>query len=304
MEEASLQFIELLTKCKAAKINPLDLKSLKALVREQKFRLNKIELFVALTFILSSVTWFLFLFYSNNSQCLIGLPDNLRKGFRPPVQCKFCQGVSNIQKVKRISSDEFEQRFAYSGIPVVVTDATANWTALTTFDFWYFKDTYNLGKRKHKILNCQFFPYKSGFRNLFEALENPPEYFDSGEKAWYFGWSNCNPETAEQLRQHYGRPYFLPETSENNAVDWIFMGRSGLGAHMHVDNVRLPSWQAQLSGSKKWILMPPPECYFWCNRLEIVMDEGDIIILDTNKWYHQTVVLSGKISITIGAEYD
>ncbi|XP_055837119.1 uncharacterized protein LOC129905616 [Episyrphus balteatus] len=304
MEEASLLFIEILSKCKAAKIDPLQLKSSKVLITRQKCHLTKKEIYVLITIILASIVWLLCPFYPNNSQCSIGFPDNIRKAFRPPVKCDFCQGVSNIQKVKRISSEDFEQKFAYSGVPVVVTDATVNWTSLSTFDFWYFKDTYSLAKHKNKILNCQFFPYKSGFRNLFEALENPPEHFHSNEKAWYFGWSNCNPETAEQLRQHYGRPYFLPETSENNAVDWIFMGTSGLGAHMHVDNVRLPSWQAQLAGSKKWILMPPPECYFWCNRVEIVMDEGDIIIIDTNKWYHQTIVLPGKISITIGAEYD
>lgn len=28
------------------------------------------------------------------------------------------------------------------------------------------------------------------------------------------------------------------------------------------------------------------------------------VVLDTNRWYHKTNVLSGTISITIGAEYD
>lgn len=60
----------------------------------------------------------------------------------------------------------------------------------------------------------------------------------SGAQPWYFGWSNCNPKVAEVLRQHYGRPYFLPRSSENNAIDWIFMGGPGLGAHMHVSEIR------------------------------------------------------------------
>lgn len=90
-------------------------------------------------------------------------------------------------------------------------------------------------------MECQFLPYKTGFRDIFEALDMPRqrvEYFNvsSGpeEKPWYFGWSNCNPETTEEFRRHYGRPYFLPDTSENNAVDWFFIGTAGLGAHMHV----------------------------------------------------------------------
>lgn len=56
----------------------------------------------------------------------------------------------------------------------------------------------------------------------------------SGTAPWYIGWSNCNPEVTQELRQHYGKPYFLPNTSENDDIDWMFMGGPGLGAHMHV----------------------------------------------------------------------
>uniref|UniRef100_A0A8D8NED2 (northern house mosquito) hypothetical protein n=1 Tax=Culex pipiens TaxID=7175 RepID=A0A8D8NED2_CULPI len=75
-------------------------------------------------------------------------------------------------------------------------------------------------------------------------------------------------------------------------------------AEVHVDNVRLPSWQSQLKGAKEWILAPPPECYYSCDFLSVVVQTGDTIVLDTNKWYHKTNVLSGEISITVGAEYD
>lgn len=97
-----------------------------------------------------------------------------------------------------------------------------------------------------------------------------------GIEPWYFGWSNCNQEVAKILRQHYDRPYFLPELSENKAIDWIFMGGRGLGAHMHVDNVKLPSWQAQLKGTKEWILSPPPECYYACKKFSVIVQPGDI----------------------------
>lgn len=93
---------------------------------------------------------------------------------------------------------------------------------------------------------------------------------------------------------------------------------------LQIDNVRLPSWQAQLAGSKRWLLVPPPECYLQCRRFDVVVQQGDIsekslemvlkvhpllisifpVVLDTNKWYHQTFVQPGAISLTIGAEYD
>lgn len=93
---------------------------------------------------------------------------------------------------------------------------------------------------------------------------------------------------------------------------------------IQVDNVRLPSWQAQLKGAKKWELAPPPECFFQCRSFEVVVNPGEIsklwemyylylsvpkfitptVVLDTNKWYHKTEVLPGEVSVTIGAEYD
>ncbi|KXJ75213.1 hypothetical protein RP20_CCG012129 [Aedes albopictus] len=232
--------------------------------------------------------------------------EDLQKAFRPPESCNFCREVRDVSRLANVDPNEFELNYAYAGGPVIVSDATANWTATEYFDYWFFKDIYaTYGKRK-KAARCQFFPYQTGFRNIHEAFDLDPARvnYEPGTEPWYFGWSNCDPEILKILREHYGRPYFLPRGSENNAVDWVFMGGTGLGAHMHVDNVRLPSWQSQLKGSKEWILAPPPECYYSCNFLSVVVQTGDTIVLDTNKWYHKTNVLSGEISITVGAEYD
>ncbi|XP_006618525.1 2-oxoglutarate and iron-dependent oxygenase JMJD4 [Apis dorsata] len=127
---------------------------------------------------------------------------------------------------------------------------------------------------------------------------------EEGTEPWYVGWSNCDEEIGSLLRQHYQRPYFLPATAETEKTDWIFMGSHGYGAPMHVDDVEHPSWQAQIKGEKLWILDPPRECHYACNRLEVVVHPGEIIVLDTNRWYHQTVIVSEEMSITIGAEYD
>lgn len=54
------------------------------------------------------------------------------------------------------------------------------------------------------------------------------------------------------------------------------MGGPGNGAHMHVDNVVYPSWQAQLSGTKLWTLMPPPECIYHCRKHHVTVHPGQI----------------------------
>ncbi|KAL7645329.1 UNVERIFIED_CONTAM: hypothetical protein RMT77_003715 [Armadillidium vulgare] len=121
---------------------------------------------------------------------------------------------------------------------------------------------------------------------------------------WYIGWSNCDSSAANIIRGHYERPYFLPLNSETSKTDWIFMGTPGHGAHLHIDHVGNPSWQAQIKGRKTWTLEPPLECYFKCFNLQVTVNQGEIIVLDTNIWYHETFILSGEISITIGSEYD
>ncbi|KAM8702925.1 hypothetical protein ACLKA7_005294 [Drosophila subpalustris] len=207
-------------------------------------------------------------------RCALSVSRALSYVFRPPERCDFCSNIKSIPHLSDLSPAKFEADFAYSGVPIIVRDAMQNWTATT-----------------------------EGFQDIYEALDMPQARV-MGEAPWYFGWSNCHTEVTEEFRKHYDKPYFLPNNSENKAIDWIFIGTSGMGAQMHIDNVRLPSWQAQLAGSKRWLLVPPPECYFQCRRFEVIVQQGHIIVLDTNRWYHQTFVLPGAVSITIGAEYD
>lgn len=212
--------------------------------------------------------------FLSNDSCIIALPDAFARTFRPIQTCDFCRSVKAIDEIENVLPAEFEERYAYSGRPVIIRDATVNWTARDIFSFDYFRDLY-LESDDYRA-NCQFFPYKTEFKSLKEAfrMNSQRAQYISGEP-WYFGWSNCQPEIAQELRQHYSRPYFLPKNSENNAVDWIFMGGTGFGAHMHVDNVRLPSWQAQIKGSKVWELAPPPECFYQCLWFKVTVETGD-----------------------------
>lgn len=264
---------------KVEKFN-IDVTTLSAIRESPAFRLpwKSILLGVGLllTIIVTTCTWQSI----HSANCLISMPNALSHAFRKPESCDFCRNISEIVRIDNIPPDEFERQFAYTARPVIITDATINWTASQVFDFWYFQHLYRTAEASGDTTatNCQFFPYKTTFKSLREALSMPNERvnYASDTEPWYFGWSNCNYEIAQQLRHHYGRPYFLPETSENAATDWIFMGGPGLGAHMHVDNVRLPSWQAQIKGSKQWTLAPPPECYYQCSTFSAIVRTGEI----------------------------
>lgn len=64
------------------------------------------------------------------SDCFLNLPTGMTGAFRPPQECAFCEGVTEVDRVQGITSDEFERQYAYNARPVVVSDATENWTAM------------------------------------------------------------------------------------------------------------------------------------------------------------------------------
>ena len=41
-------------------------------------------------------------------------------------------------------------------------------------------------------------------------------------------------EVEKELRKHYRKPSFLPDSGGSVSMDWIFMGGSGVGAPPHV----------------------------------------------------------------------
>ncbi|XP_031570116.1 bifunctional arginine demethylase and lysyl-hydroxylase psr-1-like [Actinia tenebrosa] len=243
----------------------------------------------------------------NKDNCLIPMPEFVLDLFRPPVDCNICKNISKVDRVKAITREEFLEKYAYTSRPVVIEDGTQNWTAQKHFSFDFFKTIYSPDSPvlKNQDSQCQFFPYNTKFQSLEEVFEMPEKDAKMEGKKWYIGWSNCDSGAANELRKYYKRPYFLPEISESSKTDWIFMGCPGIGAHMHIDQVGNPSWQAQISGQKKWTLEPPPECAHICHpKMEVVVHPGEIIVLDTNRWFHKTDILEGQLSITIGSEYD
>lgn len=80
-------------------------------------------------FILSAtllIPWFCMEF----DDCHLNFPAVWSNAFRPPVTCDFCRGIVEVRRIANVQPDEFERNFAYSSVPVVVTDATVNWTAM------------------------------------------------------------------------------------------------------------------------------------------------------------------------------
>jgi len=123
--------------------------------------------------------------------CLVASDSLLVTLFRPPVNCRICHGLTHIDHVSRLSRELFEERYAYSGRPVIITDAMANWSALQSFSFEFFRGIYsNNSPALVSNEDCQFFPYESGFHNLSEVFHMTSERANlhSDSEPWYIGW--------------------------------------------------------------------------------------------------------------------
>lgn len=245
--------------------------------------------------------------YDSESQCLVSHGGATIELTRPVAKCNICKGITEVPVFYNMTKEYFVKHHAYSGIPVLIKKGTGNWTALSVFSYKYFKKLYTKTKSLDEFdeKECQFFGYKTNLRTLKHVFTMSKKRSELKKDQWYIGWSNCIPKVQNILRKHYSRPAFLPDDSESSSLDWIFMGGSGNGALMHIDSVNRPSWQAMITGKKTWYFEPPPECEFECPRhLNATMEPGDILIADTNRWYHSTFIHPGDLAITIGSEYD
>ncbi|XP_050343747.1 uncharacterized protein LOC126769164 [Nymphalis io] len=309
LKAAELKLNKILNKIDTVKLNNYYISNLHIPGSKSKInfltRCVGLKRYIVFAFLVVSVIGYWWL-YSEAviTGCFVKLPEQSKSLFRSPEDCSMCKGINDVTRLANISAEEFEELYAYNTKPVIVTDATTDWEALEKFNFKFFADFYRNTKMGRKINDCFYFAYKSGLNSLSEVFSMDEMRANLSGEPWYVGWSTCYEEETKTLRKYYNRPYFLPRTAESDMVDWIFMGGPGQGAHMHVDSVRHVSWQAQVRGRKRWQLAPPPECLYACAPVAFTVHAGDILVVDTNRWYHKTNVLPGDISITIGAEYD
>jgi len=251
--------------------------------------------------------------WNHMDRCIIETPDD-GGGYgvdfcRVPVDCKICRDVDKIDEfhVSELTVDMFQQHYAYSDRPVVIRNATLHWPAMQVLNFQWLKEAY---LSDPEILEyedekeCWYNNYKSfhlpSLRSVFRMSVEQVR-----STLWYVGWAVCQTPVARLLHDLYDRPDFLHPDSTPPTKPWIFIGTPGPGAHFHIDNVDQSSWQAQIAGSKTWYLRPPPECWWSCGGvISTLLSPGDIIVVNTNVWFHSTKIEGQDISLVITNEFD
>ena len=122
--------------------------------------------------------------------CLIPATELYLDLFRPPVDCSICEDVHTVDVVTNLTKEEFVEKYAYTGRPVLIRNGSRNWTASSYFSFEFFKNIY---PKDSPILqsadrDCQFFPYRTKFESLGEVFDMPESMAKMEGNPWYIGW--------------------------------------------------------------------------------------------------------------------
>merc|ERR1711971_111302 len=221
--------------------------------------------------------------WNRPDRCILETPETHGYGVdfcRVPVDCDICSNVREIEEVhvSELSVELFEERYAYTHRPLVVRNASIFWDALQVIDYNWLKGEY---------------------------MKKPEEMDKTGDECWFNRYKTNEFRNLRSIFKLIERPTFLHPESTPPKKPWIFIGTPGPGAHYHVDNVDLSSWQAQLRGVKTWRLRSPPECWMSCHgEIKTTLYPGDIIIVNTNIWFHSTKVHGPELSISMVNEFD
>ncbi|XP_011862601.1 PREDICTED: uncharacterized protein LOC105559128 [Vollenhovia emeryi] len=239
------------------------------------------------------------------TRCL--LPNNylVWEFTRPITNCDYCRDVEAPLILPNLTKEEF-RFYSYSSRPMIIKNAASDWPARQQFTLEFFRDLYERTEGAYESVEeeCQFLHFKSNFANLRElfAMSEAQALHREGEDPWYVGWKNCHPQILDAMKQFYNVPHFLPDDAEIPYSNYIFMGYEE-GAVMHLDYISRLMWQAQVIGSKTWIVAPTPECESECKSFKFSVDVTDVVLLDTRIWYHSTRVENGNLSLTVTSEY-
>lgn len=131
-------------------------------------------------------------FIFHESPCALSNSGLVMEIARPLMDCELCRNLREVPIEENISTERFMEKYAYTGVPVLVKNATKTWTAMSNFSYHFFKDIYTNTKGALESVEeeCQFFPYKTEFETLADVfnISDARANFSEGEKPWYIGW--------------------------------------------------------------------------------------------------------------------
>jgi histone arginine demethylase JMJD6 len=229
--------------------------------------------------------------------------------------------MQQIDKVSKLSYEDFQERYLKPGIPVVLTDASASWKSNTQFSPAFFAEHFADYSTTHEGTTY-------AMRDILEITakstpENPSPY------PILFEIPTQMPELLSMLDPIHLN-YSLPNWFSNSIMPYgkfgknihLFIGGVGNQYSLHKDMYHTNAWITQLYGEKKFVVFPRdqeallyPEGYGFISPINIlqpdyakypnykdatpisvVLKPGETIFIPNGIW-HTTVAVSHNISL-------
>lgn len=234
-------------------------------------------------------------------------------------KCKLVwTSIDFIERRSNLSYNEFVEKYASIGKPVIITDVMQDWKALTKWTLDFFKSHY--GSIEHVVKND---------KNEDRAFMTIADYIDymsvneSGECLYLANWVvSYYPELLEDYKEPiYFSNWFqrlprkiLQKYEYDNPE--IFIGHKDTSVGLHKDPSSCAAWLGLISGRKKIIFFTPEQkdvlyegkvdafkpnlekfpLYAKAKPVEVTLEPGEIIYIPPN-WWHQVKNLENSIGM-------
>ena len=156
----------------------------------------------------------------------------------------------NIDRRSDLSIEDFIREYETPNIPVIISDATKNWGAMKEWTEENLLAKYGNVVFRAEAMDASLDTYFNYARNTRD--ETPFYLFDK------FFMTNC-PDMAEdyQVPAYFQEDLFRLLGDDRPDYRWLIIGPARSGSSFHKDPNGTSAWNATITGSKKWILIPP-----------------------------------------------
>ncbi len=229
--------------------------------------------------------------------------------------------IDSVERRHNLSFDEFVQKYALVGKPVIITDAMKDWKAPTKWNFDFFRSECGSTNVKVKEDNMTAFDEQITIADYIDYMTS----HDSNRRIYLANWFISNHP---QLLDDYHEPIYFPnwlsrlprKLLRKYELDnpELFIGHQDTSVGLHKDPINGCAWLGMIKGRKKIVLFTPDQeellydgkvdvfnpdlekfpLYAKTNPVEVILEPEEILYIPPNWWHH---VKNLEDSIALGS---
>lgn len=229
------------------------------------------------------------------------------------------EGLDHMKVVEGTPSKvEFNRKYGFESIPIVLKDISKDWRALSGWT-----EDYLIEKSEGKMEVCE---RKVGEESEYKkfTLRQYFEYAKTNDDEIPYYLNNGKFHLNTSMEKDYDVPnYFgcwygeIPVEKRKHSLSWVYIGAKGTYSALHLDIWKTSAWNCLISGKKLWLFYEPnqgsqlydgqvnpfsPDLekypnFSKTNPIYCIQNPGDVVFTPS-MWWHTVYNLETTISIT------